>query len=96
MKFFRAILLAIILGGPVWLHAELADAIRVVVHDSAITSQEVEIPALALVQNLRRQYASQPELFKKKLDEALNDRVDLRLGGAFLHHYDHITTLTLR
>ena len=40
--------------------------------------------------------AGRPVDVHTQLDETLDDRVNLRLGGALVHHYDHISTLTLQ
>jgi len=85
MKIFRAIFLMAAVGGTA-AQAELASTVRVVVHDAVITSQEVEIPAAALVQSMRRQYANQPELLKKKFDEAVNDNQEQLIQRQLILH----------
>jgi parvulin-like peptidyl-prolyl isomerase len=85
MKIFRAIFLIAAVGGTA-AQAELASTVRVVVHDSVITSQEVEIPAAALMQSMRRQYANQPELLKKKFDEAVNDNEEQLIQRQLILH----------
>jgi parvulin-like peptidyl-prolyl isomerase len=86
MKIFRAIFLVVVAVGGTAARAELASTVRVVVHDSVITSQEVEIPAAALTQSLRRQYANQPELLKKKFDEAVNDNEEQLIQRQLILH----------
>jgi peptidyl-prolyl cis-trans isomerase SurA len=74
MKFFRfiAILSAAACLGP-QLHAELVDAIKVVVNNGVVTYAEVEDFVAPAVQALQREYAGQPETFRQKLDDALGD-----------------------
>lgn len=84
MKMIRVGILAVILlSVAAAANAQLANAIRAVVHDSAITSQEVEIPTLPLIQELRRRYAGQQLEYEKQLaatlDRSLEERVEWQL-----------------
>ncbi len=56
--------------------AELADAIKAVVHDSVITVQEVENLTLPAADVLRRENRNEPQEYDKKLDEALSDSLE--------------------
>jgi peptidyl-prolyl cis-trans isomerase SurA len=90
MKFLRYILvLAVTLGGPAWSRAEVADGIKAVVNDRAITYAEVEDFARDSISALRQQFASQPDVFQQKLNELLNDSLEqLVERQLILHSYD--------
>jgi peptidyl-prolyl cis-trans isomerase SurA len=77
MKLFRLIpVLAAAVCLPVWSRAEVADGIKAVVSEHAITYAEVEDYTRPAVEALRRQYAAQPEVFQEKLNAALNDSLE--------------------
>lgn len=56
--------------------AELSDGIKAIVHNSIITYQQVGDYTAPLVDELRRQYRNQPELYRKKFDEAMDDNLE--------------------
>jgi len=87
MKTFRAILVAgAVCGFGGALHAELANAIWAIVHDSVITKQEVENTTAPVAEELNRQYRNQPEIFNQKLGEALNDSLERLLERQLILH----------
>ena len=87
MKAFRAILLAVTLCGfGVVLRAEFANGIQAIVHDAVITSLEVEMSTVAVQDELRRQYRTQPEVYNKKLTEAYNDSLERLLERRLILH----------
>jgi len=90
MKFLRFIqVLAVVLLVPAWSRAEVADGIKAVVNDRAITYAEVEDFAHDAANALRVQYAAQPEVFKQKLNELLNDSLEqLVERQLILHSFD--------
>jgi parvulin-like peptidyl-prolyl isomerase len=90
MKFLRFIpVLAVTLCVPAGSRAEMADGIKAVVNDRAITYAEVEDSARDAANALRQQFASQPEVFQQKLNELLNDSLDqLVERQLILHSFD--------
>ena len=69
--------------------AEVADGVKAVVNDRAITFAEVEDYTRPAVEALRRQYATQPDVFQQKLNQALNDSLDqLVERQLILHSFD--------
>jgi peptidyl-prolyl cis-trans isomerase SurA len=87
MKAIRAIFFAVaVCGFGCALHAELANAIWAIVHDSVITKQEVENSTAPVVEELNRQYRNQPEVFNQKLGEALNDSLERLLERQLILH----------
>src|SRR5439155_22044719 len=87
MKAFRVICLAVALCGfGVTLHAELANAIWAIVHDSVITKQEVENNTAPVRDELIRRYGNQPEVYNQKLGEALNDAVERLVERQLILH----------
>jgi parvulin-like peptidyl-prolyl isomerase len=90
MKFFRFItilLAAFYFNLP--LHAELIDAIKAVVNNGVVTYAEVEEFAAPAAQALQREYAEQPDLFRQKLGDALNDgQEQLIERQLILHDFD--------
>lgn len=90
MKYYLLIpVLAVAVGGPVFSRAEVADGVKAVVNDRAITFEEVELFTRPAVDALRREYAAQPEVFQQKLNEALNDSLEqLVERELILHSFD--------
>ncbi len=90
MKLFRFIpVLAVAVCVPVFARAEVADGVKAVVNDHAITFAEVEEYTRPAVDSLRRQYAAQPDVFQQKLNEALNDSLEqLVERQLILHSFD--------
>jgi len=88
MKVFRFILV-LALFAAACTQAEVADGVKAVVNDRAITFAEVEDYTRPAVESLRRQYAGQPDLFQQKLNETLNDSLDqLVERQIILHSFD--------
>jgi parvulin-like peptidyl-prolyl isomerase len=90
MKISRFIpMLVLAAWGPAMARAEVADGVKAVVNDHAITFAEVEEFTRPAVDALRRQYAAQPETFQQKLNEALNDSLEqLVERQLILHSFD--------
>src|ERR1017187_3561067 len=90
MKFFRFItILSAAFGFNLPLHAELVDAIKAVVNNRVVTYAEVEEFAAPAAQALRQEYAGQPDLFRQKLGDALNDgQEQLVERQLILHDFD--------
>jgi len=81
--------LAVTLGGPALSRGEVADGIKAVVNDRAITYAEVEDFARDSANALRMQYASQPDVFQQKLNELLNDSLNQLIERQLiLHSFD--------
>ena len=75
------------LGLP--LRAELATGIRAVVHDSVITEQEVRAHAAPSLNLLSKQMANNPEAFKQKAREVINNSLeDLVARKLILHDFN--------
>jgi len=90
MKLLRFIpVLAVTFCVPVLSRAAVADGIKAVVNDHAITYAEVEDYAHDAANALRQQYASQPDVFEQKLNSLLNDSLDqLVERQLILHSFD--------
>ena len=89
MKSFRFILVLATLLAPAVSRAAVADGIKAVVNDNAITFAEVEDYTRPAADALRRQFASQPDVFQQKLNEALNDSLEqLVERQLILHSFD--------
>ena len=84
-NFWRFLMLATFL--PVVLHADVADGVKAVVNERAITFAEVEDYTRPAADALRRQYAAQPEVFQQKLKEALDDSLEQLVDRALILHY---------
>jgi parvulin-like peptidyl-prolyl isomerase len=56
--------------------AEMVNGIRAVVYDAVITQGEVEADAMLVAGELQRQFRRQPELFDKKINEALAEGLE--------------------
>ena len=90
MKFFRFItVLSAAFCFNLPLPAELVDAIKAVVNNGVVTYAEVEEFAAPAAQALRREYAGQPDMFRQKLGDALNDgQEQLVERQLILHDFD--------
>ena len=87
MKFLRAILAAAIVSSFGFsLHAERANSILAVVHDTVITLQDVEFFTLQILGDLRRQYGNQPQLFNQKLADARSESLERLLERKLILH----------
>ena len=87
MKAFRAIFVAVAVcgfGGA--LHAELANGIYAIVHDTVITHQDVENRTAPVIEELRRQYRNQPDVYNQKLTEALNESLEYLVERQLILH----------
>jgi parvulin-like peptidyl-prolyl isomerase len=77
MKLICTILaMGILMGMECKVRAEVADGIKAIVHDSIITYQQVADYTAPFLDELRRQYRDQPDLFEKKLGEAEEDNLE--------------------
>ena len=89
MKLLRFIPVLAMICVPAICRADVADGIKAVVNDRAITYAEVEDYARDAATALRQQYASQPEVFQQKLNELLNDSLDQLIERQLiLHSFD--------
>src|SRR6266498_553731 len=87
MKAFRAICLAVaVCGFGVAMHAQLANGIHAIVHDSIITYQEVEKSTAPVIEELQRQYRNQPSVYNQKLTEAMNDTLERLVERQLILH----------
>jgi peptidyl-prolyl cis-trans isomerase SurA len=87
MKIFRFIpILAVALSAPLFSQAEVADGVKAVVADRVITFAEVEDITRPAADALRRQFAGQPAAFQQKLNEALNDSLEVLVQRALILH----------
>jgi peptidyl-prolyl cis-trans isomerase SurA len=59
--------------------AELVNSIRAVVYEAVITQGEVDADAALVAGELQRQYRRQPEIFERKINEALAESLDRAL-----------------
>jgi len=66
--------------------AELANGVKAVVDEAAITYGEIEADTLMLVGELRRQFGRQPALFEQKLMQARNDTLERAIQQQLMLH----------
>ncbi len=87
MKRFGTVSLTIALGAfGLALHAQPANSILAVVHDSVVTLQEVEYFTSQILGDLRRQFGTQPQLFNQKLAEARNESLERLIERKLILH----------
>ncbi len=81
MKMVRLFIIAWIAGGGVSsaVRAELVNGIRAVVYDAVITQGEVEAEVALVAAELQRQFRLQPEMFDRKINEALAESLEKAL-----------------
>jgi parvulin-like peptidyl-prolyl isomerase len=71
------------------LRAELADGVKAVVNDTAITYSQVEEYTMPVMETLQRQYAGQPDVLRQKYDQTLRDSLEqLVERQLILHAFD--------
>src|SRR5262245_31546582 len=92
MKVFW-ISVAVVMSGAPGIRAEVAESkvtlengIKAVVHDSSVTHWEVGERMITAVNQLRSQYASQPEVYRKKLEEAERDNLEHLVENQLILH----------
>jgi parvulin-like peptidyl-prolyl isomerase len=66
--------------------AELVDGVNAIVHDAVITYQQVGEATAPLLNRLHDDYRSQPELFQKRLNEALEDNLQRLVENQLILH----------
>jgi len=98
MKLICTILAAVVLLGPAT--AVKADdkpfnAIRVVVHDSVVTQLEIEDQLRRANDELKRDYARQPQVLDQKLNEAGRDIVEHLLERQLILHEFKVASLSI-
>lgn len=90
MNLFRLIpisVLAFCVTSP--LRAELADGVKAVVNDTAITYTQLEDYTSTAADALRREYAGQPEVFSRELNKLLDDGLEQLIERQLiLHNFD--------
>ncbi|HLP78719.1 MAG TPA: peptidylprolyl isomerase [Candidatus Paceibacterota bacterium] len=89
MRFrFTALVLAALTLTAFQLRAEpgLAGGIKVIVHDSIVTYQQVEDYTAPFVDDLRRQFRGDPQGYQKKLYEVLNENTEVLVQREMILH----------
>ena len=87
MRFLCAILVGAILTG-FKTEAELVNGIDAIVHDSIITFQEVDDASDRIVQQVREEYATQPDVMRDKLTRAYKETLEeLQERQLILHEF---------
>ena len=86
-KLCKCLLISLTLGLVSFgLHAELANGVKVVVDESAITYGEIESDTMILAGELMRQYGRQPALFEQKVVEAQKDSMERAIQQQLILH----------
>src|SRR5947207_11635846 len=67
-------------------YADPPNGIRAVVHESVITSDEVDRQIIDTARRLSLQYGSQPEVFQSKLNELSSSKLDELLARQLILH----------
>ncbi len=89
MRFlFATLVLAIAFLAGFQLRAEpqLADGIKVIVHDSIVSYQQVEDYTAPFVDDLRRQFRNDPPGFQQKLHEVLDENTEALVQREMILH----------
>ncbi len=81
MKMPRVLIITLVAmcGLSSALRAELVNGIRAVVYDAVITQGEVDADAALVAGELQRQFRREPEMFEKKINEALAESLEKAL-----------------
>lgn len=87
MRFFCAIfLIGLLATARLSAEPELTDAIKVIVNDSLVTSQQVEDSTAPLVPDLARQYRGDPAGYQKKLTSLLDENTEALVERELVLH----------
>jgi len=87
MKKLYAIVAAATLFAPaVCVRAELVTGIEAVVHDSVITYQQVEFYTQPVVDDLRRKYADQPDVYQQEVAKAAHENLQQLMDNQLIIH----------
>ena len=89
MKLVRLILfftLPLFLALPSRAEPQVADGVKAVVNDTAITYQQVKDFITPAVQSLQLQYASQPDVYSQKYTQLFNDGLEQLVERALILH----------
>ena len=85
-KFFAILLLATIGLVAPQIRAEVVDGIKAVVHDSIVTYMQVEDATEPVANELRRDFRSQPAVYEKRLQAALDENLERLLQDQLILH----------
>ena len=85
-KILKTLALALCVAAVSPLHAELANGIKAIVHDSVITYVDVEDLTSQTALTLRNQMRSQPEQFQKKMEEIRSENLEKLLSRELILH----------
>jgi peptidyl-prolyl cis-trans isomerase SurA len=91
MKFSSTLLLLIasLAAMPMYLRADMVDGIKVIVHDSIVTYQQVDNETVRFVDDLRRQYRDDRTGFDKKINDLLDENTQKLVDNQLiLHEFD--------
>jgi peptidyl-prolyl cis-trans isomerase SurA len=87
MKLFRLIsMVTAACCAAFSLRAELADGVKAVVNDTAITYSQVEEFTMPVMETLQRQYAGQPDVLRQKYDQTLRDSLEQLVERQLILH----------
>ena len=77
MKIFRAFLfVGMVCGFGLTLQGQTINGMKAVVHDSVVTFRDVEVMTAPVAEVLRRQLRTQPDLYQKRINDALNENLE--------------------
>ncbi|HYG23866.1 MAG TPA: peptidylprolyl isomerase [Verrucomicrobiae bacterium] len=90
MRFSLALLLAALplcsRAQPAAPQPQLAGGIKVIVHDSLVTYQQVEEATAPFIDDLRRQFRNDPQGFQKRLVEVLDENTEALVQRELILH----------
>jgi len=87
MNFLRSILvLTVALSATVPLRADTVDGVKAIVNDTVITYGQIQDLMVPIVDSLRRQYSSQPDIYQQKLRQAIDDSLEQLIERQLILH----------
>lgn len=89
MRFSFSILIlaiAFLAGFQAQAEPQLADGIKVIVHDSLVTYQQVEEYTAPMIDDVRRQFRTDPEAYQKRLFEVLDANTEVLVQREMILH----------
>jgi peptidyl-prolyl cis-trans isomerase C/peptidyl-prolyl cis-trans isomerase SurA len=74
------------LAATVPLQADTVDGVKAIVNDTVITYGQIQDMMLPVVDSLRRQYSSQPDIYQQKLRQAIDDSLEQLIERQLILH----------
>jgi peptidyl-prolyl cis-trans isomerase SurA len=83
---YRVLLAGVVCSCPLTLRAQAINGIKAVVHDSVVTFHQVDVQTAPAADVLLREYRTEPEVYRKKIAEALDTSLEQLIDRQLILH----------